>query len=261
MARLAREFNLTMGTVRKYLEMPEQELESLKFKYRTRRGRKGEAFVNIIFKMMKDGHSDKVIFSYLRKYGIKDLAGSIMNYITSISMSNFPQRKRLDGRDLIQERYPDDVIVLHRSDILKYVLTVNPKTEKSEDVGKYITQIMKKYPIVEWTRAVFSKFHEILMGDVPERIDSFIEEFKSTKISGFCEGLKQDIISVKNAIRYVTSSGFVEGDNNKFKLIKRTLYGRAKLQTLAAKCFIAFAAGKRKDFNLAHIVSTAKLAL
>ncbi|MEE1031858.1 MAG: transposase, partial [Ruminococcus sp.] len=40
---------------------------------------------------------------------------------------------------------------------------------------------------------------------------------------------------VKNAISHPESSGFVEGNNNKFKLIKRIVYGRSGLVNLSKK--------------------------
>ena len=48
-------------------------------------------------------------------------------------------------------------------------------------------------------------------------------------ICDFCQSIKKDIAPVKNAISYNISSGFVEGNNNKFKLIKRIVYGKSKL--------------------------------
>ena len=48
-----------------------------------------------------------------------------------------------------------------------------------------------------------------------------------------------DIVPVKNAISHPESSGFVEG-NNKFKLIKRIVYGRSGLVNLSKKCKLAF---------------------
>lgn len=60
---------------------------------------------------------------------------------------------------------------------------------------------------------------------------------------------------VKNAISNSESSGFVEGNNNKFKLIKRILYGRANLVNLFKKCYVAFQV-KRKDFSLQKLLKT-----
>ena len=61
-------------------------------------------------------------------------------------------------------------------------------------------------------------------------------KYENSKISSLCNGLKKDIAAVKNAISSPISSGFVEGNNNKFKLIKRIVYGKMKLVNLFRKC-------------------------
>ncbi|MCD8104733.1 MAG: transposase [Lachnospiraceae bacterium] len=66
-------------------------------------------------------------------------------------------------------------------------------------------------------------------------------------------GLKKDIAPVKNAISLDVSSGFVEGNNNKFKLIKRIVYGRSKIVNLTKKCKLAFLI-KTDDFNLMDLI-------
>ena len=48
---------------------------------------------------------------------------------------------------------------------------------------------------------------------------------------------EKDIALIKNAISLPNSSGFVEGNNNKFKLIKRILYGRSNFVDLFRKCY------------------------
>lgn len=78
------------------------------------------------------------------------------------------------------------------------------------------------------------------MGDSPDAVDEFITQYSNTKIGSFCEGLKKDIAPIKNAISLEVSSGFVEGNNNKFKLIKRIVYGRRGLVNLEKKCRLAF---------------------
>ena len=59
------------------------------------------------------------------------------------------------------------------------------------------------------------------MGNEIDKIDEFIETYGESKLKSFSNGIKQDIAPVKNAISHPESFGFVEGNNNKFKLIKR----------------------------------------
>ena len=101
--------------------------------------------------------------------------------------------------------------------------------------------------------SIFKEFHGIIMGDEPENLDKFLKKFEDSEIKSFCHGIKKDIAPVKNAISYPISSGFVEGNNNKFKLLKRIVYGRSGLVNLTKKCKLAFLP-KNKDFNLGSLL-------
>ncbi|MCB5548428.1 transposase [Blautia sp. MSK17_66] len=65
--------------------------------------------------------------------------------------------------------------------------------------------------------------------------------------------MKKDILPVKNAISFFISSGFVEGNNNKFKVFKRIVYGRSGLVNLEKKCKLAFMS-KSEDFSLSELL-------
>lgn len=51
----------------------------------------------------------------------------------------------------------------------------------------------------------------------------------------FANGLEMDIEAVKNTVTRDLSNGFVEGTNNKIKMITRTMYGRCNPLFLKAK--------------------------
>jgi len=54
-------------------------------------------------------------------------------------------------------------------------------------------------------------------------------------LASFANGLIQDKDAVTNSVISELSNGFVEGNNNKVKVIKRSMYGRAKIKLLSAK--------------------------
>lgn len=113
--------------------------------------------------------------------------------------------------------------------------------------------LKEKYPCVAAVEEMFASFHAVIMGDQPDQLDQYIEKYKETEISGFCHGLEKDIVPVKNAMSSKVSSGFVEGNNNKFKLLKRIVYGRSGLANLCKKCKLAFMS-KDKSLNLFDLV-------
>lgn len=153
----------------------------------------------------------------------------------------------------MEEKYPDDIIVIRRSELLKHILTIDPKKEKDKVISEHMDLIKEKFPMVAWVADAFHEFHQILMGGEPEKIDNYIEKYADTELASFCNGLKKDIAPVKNAISSGVSSGFVEGNNNKFKLIKRIVYGRSKIVNLAKKCKLAFLV-KTDHFNLMDLI-------
>ena len=97
----------------------------------------------------------------------------------------------------------------------------------------------RKTKRVKDVQNIFYDFHKIMFGNNPTELDMFIEKYNS-KINSFCNGLKKDIAPVKNAISNEINSGFVEGNNNKFKLIKRIVYGKQKLVNLFKKSYLCF---------------------
>ena len=220
--------------------------------YKTRK-RAGNDFVNIIYKMMADGYDDETIYQYLRITGITTSRNTLYDYIQAISRENFPERKRMCKMKHTEEKYPADIIVIKRTELLKHILTIDPEKKKDKVISENLDIIKEKFPIVTWVADTFYEFHEILMGDEPGKIDEYIGKYAGTKISSFCNGLKKDIAPVKNAVSMDVSSGFVEGNNNKFKLMKRIVYGRSKIINLTKKCKLAFLI-KTDDFNLMDLI-------
>lgn len=251
---VCREYGIARHTAEKYISMAEDEINRMDAPkdYKTRK-RAGNDFVNIIYKMMADGYDDEIIYHYLRKSGISTSHTTLCDYMQAISRENFPDRKRMYGMRFMDQKYPDDVIVIRRNELLKYILTIDPKKEKDRVISENLGLIKEKFPMVTWVADTFHEFHEILMGDEPEKIDQYIEKYADTELSSFCNGLKKDIAPVKNAISLGVSSGFVEGNNNKFKLIKRIVYGRSKIVNLTKKCKLAFLV-RTDDFNLMDLV-------
>lgn len=235
--------------------MSESEINSLDS---PRNNKKRESsmnqWLNIIFKMMDDGHSNETIYFYIqRQPGFNEGKRKLARYIYLIGKNNFPDRPLFNVKHLLERGVPPDVIDLKRTEILKYLLTCNPKAKKDERVGIYIDRIKEKYPVVARVESIFKEFHSTIMGNEPDKLEEFLKKFEDSEISTFCNGIKKDIAPVKNAISYTISSGFVEGNNNKFKLLKRIVYGRSGLVNLTKKCKLAFLP-QDEDFSLSALI-------
>ena len=57
-------------------------------------------------------------------------------------------------------------------------------------------------------------------------------------LNSFIKGIERDIKAVKNGIAYEYNNGLAEGEINKLKLVKRTMYGRCPFDLLRNKILL-----------------------
>ena len=234
---IAKEFNISYTSLLKYSKMTDTEIENIAFikKYKDRKSDLDD-FRNIIYKMLKDNISQEYILAYIIKQGFKGTVINAKDHINLIAKNNgFRYQINAVYSNMV---YPSDITVITRKELLKHLLTIN-ENKKNKEIEKYLPIIIEKYPTVKIIQNIFMDFHDVIFGQDTELLDIFIELYK-LNIPTFCKGLKKDIAAIKNAISYKINSGFVEGNNNKFKLIKRIVYGKQKLCNLFKKTYLCF---------------------
>ena len=252
---LSKNYCFSQSSIKKYVNMTNEEVELIKErkKYKKRKT-KMDNYKNMIYKMLKDNHNLYDIMNYIIYKGYNDSLDELKLYIYLIAKNNFPNlnAKEYYPKCVVDFVYPDGLEIITRKELLKNLLTINPNS-KDKNINKYIEIIEEKYSIVKEIKDIFQEYHSIIMGNDENKIDEFINKYETSKISSLCNGLKKDIAAVKNAISSSISSGFVEGNNNKFKLIKRIVYGKMNLVNLFRKCYIAFLATK-DDFSIYDLI-------
>lgn len=249
--RLAKKYGISIVSLRKYRNMTDEEVEQLseRTEYKKRKTVM-DNYINIIYKMIVDKIPPEYIIAYVVQKGYSGKISNIKDYIVNIVNNN---NLSYDYSNLIYSKmvYPSYIKVITRYELLKYLLTIDPKKINS-NIAKYVDIIARKYSIVNSVKNVFKSFHDTIFSGNPDMLDTFISNYQEL-IPSFCNGLKKDIAPVKNAISYKINSGFVEGNNNKFKLIKRIVYGKQKIVNLFKKSYLSFLA-TTDDFNIQDIV-------
>ena len=82
------------------------------------------------------------------------------------------------------------------------------------------------------------EFREMINKRQADKLDDWLEKAKASglpDLKNFASGIGRDKDAVLNALRFEWSNGQVEGNNNRLKLIKRQMYGRAKFDLLRAR--------------------------
>ncbi len=72
----------------------------------------------------------------------------------------------------------------------------------------------------------------------PDQLDAWLSQAQASVLSdfrNFANGLRQDYAAVRGALLYSWSNGPVEGHNNRLKMIKREMFGRANFDLLRSR--------------------------
>lgn len=206
----------------------------------------------MIYKMLLDGIQPEVIFSYCIKKGYTGNWIALDTRIRRLLKNKFGVKLKINW--YTKWEYPKEVVIISRNAILKHITS---KHQKNKIIEEHISILEDKCPIIKEMRKIYHDFYETVMGSDCEALDIFISEYKESRLKTLIEGIEKDIAPIKNAISFPQSSGFVEGNDNKFKLIKRILYGRSKIVNLFRKCYLPFLMNN-SDFQLMDLLHGTK---
>lgn len=115
------------------------------------------------------------------------------------------------------------------------LLKLEPLDEAEQ---KVIESICHRSPDIGQAAELARDFHKIVRQRQPEELKDWITKVQRSEIpelKAFVCGLERDRAAVDAALTYEWSNGPVEGQVHRLKLIKRKMYGRAKVDLLKAK--------------------------
>lgn len=98
-----------------------------------------------------------------------------------------------------------------------------------------ITAIENRLPSLVQAREIIEGFHQMLRRKTAVDLTPWIDKARSTLVASFANGVAKDEPAVRAAISSAWSNGQAEGQITKLKLVKRQMYGRAKLDLLQAR--------------------------
>lgn len=84
-------------------------------------------------------------------------------------------------------------------------------------------------------RAAIGDSQSMIRSRASRKLDEWLEAAKKSLVGSFAGGIEKDLTAVRNAIISPWSNGQTEGQITRLKLIKRQMYGRAKLDLLQTR--------------------------
>jgi transposase len=117
--------------------------------------------------------------------------------------------------------------------IARQMTATRNSLSKAETVT--IAAIESGLPALVVAREVIAGFHNMIRAKDVTELPSWLERATGSLVASFASGVRKDEAAVCAAITSPWSNGQTEGQITKLKLIKRQMYGRAKLDLLQAR--------------------------
>jgi transposase len=98
-----------------------------------------------------------------------------------------------------------------------------------------IAQLQTAHSDLKSAIELAQQFASLVRQRLPEQLDTWLDKAKNSSVSllhSFAVGLESDYNAVKAGVTMSLSNGPVEGHINRLKMLKRQMYGRAKLDLL-----------------------------
>ncbi len=83
--------------------------------------------------------------------------------------------------------------------------------------------------------ALLDRFHHMLRTRDTAMLTPWVADGEASLLASFCKGIRVDLAAVTAALIEPWSNGQTEGQITKLKLVKRQMYGRARLDLLRAR--------------------------
>lgn len=104
-----------------------------------------------------------------------------------------------------------------------------------EPEQRFVARLLAEAPGLADAIAVAKRLNLLLRRKSKEELSKVLEDAANTPLAEFASGLRRDITAVQAALDTPWTTSPAEGQINRIKTIKRSMYGRAGFQLLRAR--------------------------
>lgn len=228
--QMAKEYNLSRVTIKKYIEMSNPQVE---VKYDNSRERYSylDPYKDEIKRLCITLTVQELKAKLEEKYHQKISYSNLTSYIRRHHFK--PEKSQ---RDILDGPPTPSYFKIFRSKLIKYIFDWKLKNDDLETIEANLETLVESYDLIDNFKQFFATFKSTLIKRDWNNLSSIINSIYDCKIiNKFIKGLKSDYEAVINAAKFAYSNGCVEGNVNKLKKIKRDMYGRAHINLLRNK--------------------------
>ena len=217
---ISRELGIETKTIRRWLragEFPERKAPH-------RRPPKVHEFAEYLQQRWTEGcHNATKLYEEIREKGYRGKRSMVARYVSGWRKTGNPTSPEA----------PQRIAPKHAA-----ILVTRPADRMSTEQQQLFDRITNECPEVVPLRRISLAFREALTSQEGEKMQQWIDRTKRCEFGSlvrFAYGLQKDISAVTAAVETAWSTGQVEGQINRLKMIKRQMYGRAGFELLRAR--------------------------
>ena len=175
--------------------------------------------------LLNNGYSYKEVLKKIQKLGFQGCYSIVANYY----MNHFGSKKNCTKNAISAVNYH----CVDRSEILAHIWSDKPMDtyDKQYIFSLYPGLFCIKDLVYQFRRTMYSKETQAII----EWTENTLKFSSYTTIVSFANGMKRDIQPIINSVKYEFTNACLEGNVNRLKMIKRTMFGRAGYDLLRAK--------------------------
>ena len=217
---ISRALDLDRKTVRRWLrrgQFPERKTPH-------RRAPKVNEFADYLQQRWNDGcHNASRLYGEIQAKGYRGKRGMVAQFVAGWRNTGIAASRKS----------PHKIAPKHAA-----ILVTRPADKMTDEQRQLLDRMEGRCPEVVDLRRIALSFRDALMADESTELRQWIARTKRCEfgpVVRFAYGLEKDISAVSAAVDTAWSTGQVEGQINRLKMIKRQMYGRAGFDLLRAR--------------------------
>ena len=173
------------------------------------------------------------LFRAIQAQGYRGSYVTVARYVRRLRQAQgLKPRQRLSGQTLPAVVESETSTLTPRGAV--WLVLRHPKKRRPED-EPLIARLKAQHEALAEAVSLAQAFADLLRNRCPEQLDAWLAQAADSSLApfrGFAESVQADYDAVKAGVTLPWSNGPVEGHINRLKMIKRSMYGRAKLDLL-----------------------------
>jgi transposase len=235
---IARQLRIAKSTVFRYLRTPT-------FAERTPHRRRGQSILNpykdTLLQRWNSGCRDALrLFRAIQRQGYRGSYVTVARYALRLRQAQgLSPRERRPGQTLplVAEPQHGQLTPRHTA----WLVLRRPETRDAADEHQ-LAQLMAQQAELAEAVTLARDFAALVRTRQSDRLDGWLTRATTSALSAlqrFAQGLRDDYAAVKAGVTLPWSNGPVEGHINRLKLVKRQMFGRARLDLLRRRFLLA----------------------